>query len=792
MLTNWFKIYLNYTGKTKMFFLWNILGLAIGIASVLMVVVHLKEEYSYNRWITDIDQLYEVNIEMGEQGNSVLIPAGVGPSLMQAGEVESYCYFALEYIDFYGESRQEQGIVNKILNTQKTFFDFYNFDFIYGQPERVFNKELSVAISEQTAKRFFGEVNPIGDTLSLAHQKYVVNGVYRLNQKATIMPDVVIANIEWNNADSPSLWQENTSGLVVRISKEQPLENISKKVSAEYYEKRKQNKYDNDAGDKIAVKLSSLKEGRFDSKQTALLEGRSKIETVKLIFGSSLLIFFLAILNYISLNQANVLRRVKEFKIRRIIGASKRQIVGQIIFETVLNAVIALCLALVFVELSLPVYNNFLHSELQFEIGKLIGVLVLLLLAVICFGGVLPALYANYIALRNLTNAPFVKGYKGAGWRGTIVTVQVVIAFFFLIVGWIINNQVGFMQKQPLGFEGDNVYQVKLYTQQIRRKFYRNDKLVEALQGIKGVEDVSLSTISYRAKAVNHNYTAYLGLNKITDFVMEGVDDNYIQMLGFEHIAQANIAVDSLSTVVVNQQFVDKVGKRADEVVGEIISFDGNTYIVKGVINNFYRDGFDEVIKPMVLFNWKDIDFLPYSIESISIRIAEGIKEETLERIQAFWLVNVDYEYPFEPILVKEQFAQTYQKVLSQRDMFVLWIVAVVLISLFGLYAVISFVVERRLKEIVIRKVLGADTGQMLKQLLLPYVIMVIVGYALVVYPTYWLMNKWLMRFSYRQEIELLPFIYAFVLLLGLILLILTTKVLRATRINVLKYIKYE
>ncbi len=775
-----------------MFFLWNILGLAIGMASVLLAVIHLKDEYSYNRWIKDVNQFYEVNIEMGEQGNSVLIPAGVGPSLMRAGEIENYCYFALEYIDFYGESNKEQGVVNKILNTQKTFFDFYDFDFIYGDKHAVFDKELSVAISEKTAKRFFGEVNPVGDTLSLAHQRYVVNGVYRLNQKATIMPDVVIANIEWNTMDSPSLWQENTAGLLVKITKGNLPENISEKISAEYHDKKKQNKYDEDKGDKIAVKLSSLKDGRFDSKQTALLEGRSKVETVKLIFGSSILIFVLAILNYISLNQANVLRRVKEFKIRRIIGASKRQIVGQIIFETVLNAVIALCLALVFVELSLPIYNNFLHSVLYFEIEKLVSVLILLLLAVICFGGVLPALYANYIALRNLTNAPFVKGYKGAGWRSVIVTIQVVIAFFFLIAGWIINNQVDFMQKQPLGFKGDNVYQVKLYTQQIRRKFYRNEKLIEALQGIKGVQDVSLSTISYRAKAVNHNYTAYLGLNKITDFVMEGVDDNYVGMLGFEQIAYENIAVDSLSTVIVNQQFVDKVGKRPDEVIGEIISFDGNTYIVKGVINNFYRDGFDEVIKPMVLFNWKDIDFLPYSIESISIRIDEAIKEETLERIQAFWLVNVDYEYPFEPILVKEQFAQTYQKVLSQRDMFVLWIVAVVLISLFGLYAVISFVVERRLKEIVIRKVLGADTGQMLRQLLLPYVMMVIVGYALVVYPTYWLMNKWLMRFSYRQEIELSPFIYAFFMLLGLILLILTTKVLKATRINVLKYIKYE
>lgn len=194
----------------------------------------------------------------------------------------------------------------------------------------------------------------------------------------------------------------------------------------------------------------------------------------------------------------------------------------------------------------------------------------------------------------------------------------------------------------------------------------------------------------------------------------------------------------------------------------------------------------------MLLFHWRDIEFLPYGIESLSVQIDPEIKEETLERLQAFWIVNVDYEYPFEVMAVKKQFAQTYQKTLSQRNMFMLWNGAVVLIALFGLYAVMSFAIEQQLKEIVIRKVLGASEKELYLKLLKPFIYALGITYVLVLYPTYWLMSKWLDRFVDHTDISVYPFVLSLVLLSVLVFVVLASKLDKAVKINIINYIKYE
>lgn len=333
MLKNWFKIYIKNISNSRLFFLWNIIGLAIGMASVILAVTYYKSEYSYNRWIPKVGNMYEVNLEMGKQSNSIYIPAGVGPYLLENQLAEDYCYYALEYLDFYGESKTEQGVVSKILNTQDTFFHFFPFEFKYGDKDRLFVDDYSIAISSNLATRFFGEANPVGDTLSLAHQKYVIRGVYELNQRATIMPEVVLASIDFDDMEEYELWQENVGGLVFKKAEGVDQVKLLKELEEVYYNKKKKNKYFDDRGDEVTSKLVPLAEARFESKQSTLLEGNIKRETIGLISGCSFLIFLLTVVNYISLNQSNVLSRAKELSLRRIIGASKGQLVLQLLLR---------------------------------------------------------------------------------------------------------------------------------------------------------------------------------------------------------------------------------------------------------------------------------------------------------------------------------------------------------------------------------------------------------------------------------------------------------------------------
>lgn len=791
MLQNWIKVYLNVINKSKMFFVWNILGLAVGMASVILAITYLKSEYSYNKWIPDGDQIYELNLEMGAQSNSIVIPAGVGPYLINQKKVDNYCYYALEYLDFYGETEHKQGVINKILNTQKTFFDFFPYTFKYGSKEQVFEQEYAIAISTRLAKEFFGAVNPIGDTLSLAHQKYVIGGVYELNDNATIMPEVVLPNMEWNSTDTSSLWQENAGGLLLKKSKGIQNTALLEDLNKVYYDKKKRNKYFEEKGDIIQTKLVALKDIRFDSKQAALLEGKTNETTLLLIVGCSLMMFLLTLLNYTNFNQANVLSRVKEFSLRRVVGASKGVVILQLMFETIVNTLIALSIAFVFIELNLPTYNSFLHQELPFYWKYYWEILLLVILVTTCVGGVFPALFASYIS--NQYNYKSLKlKQRSQFWRMAFVVVQLMISFFFLMAGGIVHSQVNYMQQKERGFKGENVYQVKLYSQQIKRKLYRKSKVIDELKKIQGVQNVALSTLSFKRNSVNKNHTIYYKQQKITDFVMEGVDENYLKMMGFVFKGEKENIEEDLPTVVVNEKFVKLLHTTTEEVLGEVISYEGNTFIIQGVIQDFYRDGFEEGIKPMLLFHWKDIDFMPYTIESASIQIAPDMLDETLERLQTYWIVAIDYEYPFEYIAVNEQFDKTFQYALSQRNMFIVWNIAVLLIAIFGVYAVLSFVMERRLKEIAIRKVLGASSKEIIWMFIRPFVMALLLAFTVVVYPSYCLMEHWVSRFTYNVGIEGYSFVMAFLVLTAITVIVLLIKIRRVLRGNIIEYIKYE
>lgn len=791
MLKNWLKLYIAFINKSKYFFLWNILGLSIGITSVVLAIIHYQDEYAYNRWIPTVDQIYEVNIDIGSDANSIYVPAAIGPELFQNEFIENYCYFALEYIEFYTESDSYKGVQGGILNTQKTFFDFFPFDFLYGNKNDIFKEEYSIAISEEVSKRYFGESNPIGHKLSLAHQSYIVKGVYKTDKNATIRPHIVIANIEWNNQVSPLLWQENIGGLLIKKRPTTVLDQLADLIASSYKTNKRINKFFEE-GEEVNINLTSLKEGRFTSKQTSLLEGRIKLETLRLIIACSILIFVLSIVNYISLNQASILSRARELTIRKIVGANKWQMIFQILFETMLTVCLALLLSFVFIEISLPVYNQFLYKSLVFSLS--FGLLISLILGIIIIllGGVVPALYANYVAnktLENRLNMPVANSFKR---YMILVIVQMIIAFFFMIASFVIHEQVQYIKKQPLGFEQEEVLQIKLYTQSIKRKLYRGTKVIDYLKQIQGVEGVALSTLSFKDKTITSNRTAYYGQQQINDFVFEGIDSEYIDLLGFKILAEELNIPAELSTVIVNKQFINKLGLSAEEVRGQVISYDGNTYVIQAVIDDFFNNGFEQRIKPTILFDWRDIDFLPYTIESLSIKIDEKQKEETLERVRAFWIVNIDIEYPFEASTIKEQIAQTYERVVAQRNMFLLWNIAVVLITLFGVYATMSFILEQKLKSLVIRKILGATTQSLLVQLILPFVITIMIAFLIAVIPTYLLLDNWLQRFYYRQELTVVLFIISLLWILLIVVMLLVKKVLSALNFRIINYIKRE
>ncbi len=210
------------------------------------------------------------------------------------------------------------------------------------------------------------------------------------------------------------------------------------------------------------------------------------------------------------------------------------------------------------------------------------------------------------------------------------------------------------------------------------------------------------------------------------------------------------------------------------------------------MVKDFHLYGPHVEIPPMAFFHFKTIDWMVYNLNEVYIKVAPEDMEQTLAEIEKFWISKVDPEYPFSYSFVDKNYEKSYQSYVEQKNLFSLLNIVVILIALFGLFALASYSIQRKMKDIAIRKTLGAETNVLLKELSGQYVVFCIVGALISFFPAWLLLNKWLENFAYRIDISVVPFAVSFMVLLLLTLLVVLLRAYAATRLDVLRYLKYE
>jgi putative ABC transport system permease protein len=210
-----------------------------------------------------------------------------------------------------------------------------------------------------------------------------------------------------------------------------------------------------------------------------------------------------------------------------------------------------------------------------------------------------------------------------------------------------------------------------------------------------------------------------------------------------------------------------------------------------GIVKDFNLLSPESKVPPMTFFHVKSLD-MAANINQVYIKIKADDMGNTIAAIEKFWGTHVDREYPFKYDFVDKQYARTYEAYVKQKDLFSLLNIVVILVALFGLFALASYSIERRMKEIAIRKTLGAETNELLKELSKQYVVFCIIGFLTALFPVYYFLNKWLENFAFRVDITLFPFLLGFIVLLILTLIIVLSRAYQATKSDVLKYLKYE
>ncbi|QLC64976.1 ABC transporter permease [Flavobacterium sp. LPB0248] len=803
MLKNWTNIFVYHIKNNKFFTALNILGLSIGIAGLIFAILYWNDEHSYDQWNPEKDKIFIAMNDFGG-GNIWTTNSPIPGRMLNAttSYLDKYCYFRVNYTTETIQYNGKIELVDKIFSAERSFFSFFPFEFIQGNAKTAFSDRNSMVLSKETAARIFKNENPMGKQVKYADRIFVVRGVYKMPEKSSVMPSVITPVVEEELEQNKDNWGFSY-GLMLKLKKPIDTTAVIQKLDKIFLEDnyKKQAKAEGlsieqfikQYGDPIKSRLLPLSKARLRQGNYAFPEQNANLQFLKIVMGLSILILILSVVNYINMATANAVKRAKEVGVRKIVGATKSQIVTQFVFETTLITLFSVLLAMVIVELSLPFYNAFLNKDLMLIGNQFYFQLILIFFFVIIVSGVFPAVYiANFETLKVL-KGNFSRSKNGVWIRNGMLVLQFSIATLFIIGSFIVHKQVNYMISKDLGFDGAQVMDIAFRPVKDKIQYERYKTIKQELSKIKGVEAVSTGVFS-----IGSNLNSWQGLhyksNKEVITQQLGLDFGQLNLLGIKIVKgrdlSSKLATDSITSALLNETAAKTL--MVKDPINKEITFGGQKYKVVGIVKDFHYIGMEYNVAPMIFFHIKSVSWMENYLQFITVKISPDGMPETIASIEKFWKTKVDQEYPFEYGFVDKNFARTYKKYQDQRNLFALLNVVVILIAVFGLFALASFSMERRLREIAIRKTLGAETNILLKELSKQYVLFCVIGFLIGIVPAYLLMQKWLENFASRIDIPFLPFLVAFVSLLFLTLTIVLAKAYQVTKVNVLKYLKYE
>ncbi len=806
MTSNWIKIFIYHLRQNKLFSALNILGLSIGIAGVIFSMLYWNDEHSYDQWNPLKNDAYQVlyNVDGSFWPTS---PAPFGPvAKKNVPEIENYTYFRNWYVADNVTANGRNHFTKKIMFADSAFFRFVPFKIVKGSAD-AYRTLQDAAISTEAAEAIFGAADPIGQRITVNKLDYTVRAVYEIARPSSMEPRVVIPLDLSVDAES---WGNYNYGLMLKLKAGSNPAEIEKKLDAvtlEYNIKPKAR----EAGMTVEnwMKKFNLNKAKLESLATTRLhspspqsmpEGRGNYQLLVIMAGLSVLILVLSLVNYINLATASAVKRAKEVGVRKIIGATKNQIVAQFVFETAVLTIFSILLALAMVELSLPYYNEFLEKSMTLGSISFFGQLFMIFVAVILFAGIFPAWYVADFETLKVLKGNFSRSKSGIWLRNSMLVLQFAIAAFFIIGAYVVYEQVRYISTMDRGYKGDQVVVVNMQgsvdwsmNNSADLRWQKYEKAREAFLKIDGVREVTSNNAMPTATASSSNLDY---LDRSVQAQNFPVDYNYLQVMGMEikegRNFSPNFASDTISACIINETAAKQLGLAKPIGTKLDPGFSGESFTVVGVVKDFNVYGAEMETPPVVFVHFKSVDWMKNILDKVTVKLDPQKAETALAAMEQFWTAQVEPEYPFDYIFMDKAFEKTYRTYQKQRTLFFILNFIVITIAVFGLFALASYSMERRFREIAIRKTLGADTQLLMRNLSKQYLLFCLAGFMVAVFPAYYLLNKWLEDFAFRIDLPVLPFIAALIGLALITLAVVMSKAWQVTRIDILKYLKYE
>ncbi|WP_295229859.1 ABC transporter permease [uncultured Chryseobacterium sp.] len=808
MLKNWLKIALINYKRNWLSTLINILGLSVGLCVFLLILIHWQDEKSYEGWIPDKENIYLVENHSSGFGDltqssypQLYVSKQKFPEIEDFAIANIWSDYKVKLVAGNHSSYSSTGQVSS------SFFSFFPFETVAGNPGNALKDKSQIALSENTAKQLFGDEyrNCIGKTVKTDQNGtlYTVSLVYRLPKDNSVFKaDYLIKD---NQDMKDDQWLSYSFYGLFRLKPGTDVEKLEKKLSEQqqFHEAVLSWQWGNevDKNDPAKVYLTPISKIKLEAKGEGISKGDHR--AIKILLSLSCLILVLSGINLINLKTAQASQRAKEVGVRKVAGSSKSKLVLQFLLETSMLCFVAYIVAFALVELILPEYNKFLNKKIVLDGPDIFIDTALLLTLFSLIAGLIPALYLAAFKPINTLKGNFARSKSGTWLRNSILTLQLAISSFFIICSLIIHLQTNYMMDKDLGFNGNQVIQIDFKKTNFHQRDYdvkKYELLRNEVRKIPGVVDVTGSVQSIGMPLRNTSNTKYaVDTTKVVNTVaVGGIEENYFRFYGIKIIEGRDLdwrkASDTISGTVVNETFVRKMGWTNRQAIGrEILPGweEKKKYKILGVAKDFYYAGVDKPIDAAAFYNY-DRNWAKNNMINLQIKLDKNDINGTLERIKEFWTTKAEPGYPYNFEFVDHQFAKTFEKFQKQQTLFTMLNAVVLIIALSGLFALSALLIEQKLRDVAIKKTLGADDRTIVWDLTKRFLIIGTLAVLISIPFGYYAMNEWLKDFAYRIDMPVWPYVLSLVVLLALTFAVVSIKAYRATKVNPVQYLKYE
>jgi putative ABC transport system permease protein len=792
--------------RQRAYIIINILGLSIGIACSLLIALFVMNELSYDKFNTKKDRIYRMvlNGKLGGQEVTVAYSAAVvGPTMLkEVPEVEDFLRMngvGPTTIEYNNQTFTEDNIIE----ADSSFFNFYSLPVIKGDHDNLLNAPRKAVLSESTAKRIFGNENPIDKTIKIGTDsvRYTVSGVMGDVPDNSHFEANVITSFMTNPNSKNPIWLNNSFSTYLLLKPNSNFKNVDSKLPAMIakYIGPELQKFMGVSiedfvakGNKYRFYLQNLKDVHIDP--TVQQHFKPAIDPKYLkIFGSiAILIVLIAAINFMNLATAQASRRAKEVGIKKIGGSSRGALITQFLSESFILSFLALIIALVFIKLSLPYFNTLLGSHLVFNLfipWYTILVLILFSLLVGVLAGSYPAFYLSSFNPYEVLKGNVKNSMKNGWLRRVLVVFQFTVSILLIIGTMVMYRQIKYMLNKDVGFNKEQL----LVINRADALGSRVKSFKDAVKGIPGVINIASSTA---VPARNNNDNGYsLEGRKDENFLMQTnwVDYDYLSTYDMKVISgrpfNESYSTDQQACLVnesaIKNFSITDFSKTRFMVPGDSGKIE---YVpVIGVVKNFNFESLRNPIQPYILRFKTDHILWGY----LTVRLSGKDIAGTISGIEGKWKEFIPNS-PLQYYFIDADFEHMYVQEKQNAQMAVIFSILAIFIASLGLFGLTSFTVEQRTKEIGVRKAMGSTITSIYVVISREVIILVSVS-ALIAWPLiYYIAIKWLENFYFRINLGVFSFIAGLTIALGIAVMTISYRIMRAARVNPAQSLKYE